>query len=129
MSNYRRDDVVQIAGFFKALANPNRLRIFLRLVSCCDPGIACRGDENFRACVGELGQDLGLAPSTVSHHIRELHQAGLIRMERSGQNVDCWVPEAVLSELSKFFTDCCAGTLDDSLKLPALTSKTKEKHG
>ena len=124
MSNYRRDDVTQIAGFFKALANPNRLKIFLRLVSCCDPGITCRGDEHFRACVGELG----LAPSTVSHHIKELRQAGLIRMDRSGKNVGCWVPEDVLRGLSQFFNDCSSGTLDDSLKLPALTSKLKAKH-
>ncbi len=103
MSNYRNADVETYASLFKALANPNRLRIFLRLVSCCVPGKTRCTDDGMRACVGELGQDLGLAPSTVSHHIKELCQAGLIRMERSGQNVECWVDPEILAELAEFF--------------------------
>jgi DNA-binding transcriptional ArsR family regulator len=39
----------------------------------------------------------------LSHHIKELSRAGLIRMERRGQHVDCWVEPAVVEELSRFF--------------------------
>ncbi|MBW1692646.1 MAG: helix-turn-helix transcriptional regulator [Deltaproteobacteria bacterium] len=28
------------------------------------------------ACVGELGQDFGIVPSTISHHIKELRRLG-----------------------------------------------------
>jgi len=51
-----------------------------------------------RQCVGELGKGLEIDPSTVSHHIRELRQSGLIRMERRGKNMLCWVdPETVIA--------------------------------
>lgn len=56
-----------------------------------------------RECVGELGKDLGIAPSTVSHHIKELYRAGLIKMERRGQNVECSVNPEMLSALALFF--------------------------
>jgi ArsR family transcriptional regulator len=47
---------------------------------------------------------LGIVPSTVSHHIKELRRAGLIRMERRGQKIECWVDPEVLKELAGFFS-------------------------
>jgi len=91
------------ADMFKALSNPHRLKIFMRLSSCCVPGTVFEAEAAATACVGDLGQNLGLSPSTVSHHIKELHRAGLIRMERRGQKTDCWVDPEVLSTLSQFF--------------------------
>jgi len=118
MSNIRNTSVDQYAALFKALANPGRLKIFLRLVSCCAPGVACEV-EGARACVGELGANLGLAPSTISHHIKELHRAGLIEMQRRGQKIECWIPAEVLSALAGFFSHCCTGAVDDALQMPA----------
>ena len=86
---------------FKALSNPHRLALFYRLMTCCAPGTKCCGDMKF--CVSELGEGLGIAASTLSHHLKALHQAGLIRMERKGKNVECWVEPKVLEELSGFF--------------------------
>ena len=98
MSNYPKEEVHHFAEVFKALSNPNRLQIFLSLVSCCPPGTKCNySDAAMRRCVGELGQGLDLDPSTVSHHLKELRRAGLIRVERRGKNIMCWVDrEAVL---------------------------------
>lgn len=102
MSNDRKADVERFAGYFQALSNPNRLRIFLRLVSCRPPGRKVASQEGICACVGELGRDLGIVPSTVSHHIKELRQAGLIRMQRNGQNIECSVERSALDELAGF---------------------------
>lgn len=97
MSNYE-SVVNRFAEIFKALSNPNRLRIFLRLVSCCPPGTKCSSDSAVRQCVSDLGKGLEIDPSTVSHHIKELRQSGLIRMERRGKNIVCWVdPDTVLA--------------------------------
>ena len=105
MSNFQDKDVVKFAEIFKALSNPNRLRIFLRLVSCCRPGtITSLTEPEGSAYVGQLGQDLGIVPSTVSHHIKELRRAGLIRMERRGQKIECWIDPATVSALRDFFS-------------------------
>ena len=96
MSNYRTCDLERYTDIFRALSNPHRLNIFLRLVRCCEPGPP--GDACL--CVGELGQDLDIAPSTVSHHIKELRHAGLIRMQRRGQTVQCFVEPETLNALT-----------------------------
>ena len=107
MSNYRDKNIDKFAEMFKALSNPHRLKIFLRLVSCCQPGTVASIDSSFGsegcACVGELGEDLGIVPSTISHHIKELRQAGLIRMERRGQKIECWVDPETIAALQGFF--------------------------
>jgi ArsR family transcriptional regulator len=107
MSNYRYEDLTRFAGIFRALANPHRLKIYLKLVACMEPGQTCevKADDGMMACVGELGQDLGLAPSTVSHHIRELTKAGLIHVEKSGQYVKCRVATDIMNDLSEFINN------------------------
>ena len=107
MSNNRDKNIEKFAVMFKALSNPNRLKIFLRLCSCCQPGTLRSINPSTElegcACVGELGQDLGIVASTISHHIKELKQAGLIRMERRGQKIECWVDPSTLTALQEFF--------------------------
>ena len=75
----------------------------MRLASCCLPGGTCNVDADMRECVGAVGKDLGIAPSTISHHIKELYQAGLIKMKRRGQTVECWVDPETLDSLATFF--------------------------
>jgi ArsR family transcriptional regulator len=106
MSNIRNKKVQHFSEMFKALSNPHRLKIFMRLMNCCGPGVACElHSEQMKACVGQLGKDLGIVQSTISHHIKELHRAGLIQMERRGKNIDCWVDPEVVKELAGFFTE------------------------
>ena len=103
MSNNRNDSIDRFSEIFKALSNPNRLKIFLRLVSCCVPGTVWSFEAKGITCVGEVARDLEIVPSTVSHHIKELRQAGLIKMKRSGQKIECWVDPEALKELEGFF--------------------------
>ena len=93
----------QMAESFKALSNPNRLQIFQRLLNCCEPGTLCSVDELKGYCVSELGEDLSVAPSTLSHHIKELQRAGLIKTQRRGKNVDCFVEPNKVQLLKEFF--------------------------
>lgn len=104
MSNNKIKRCDEFAEVFKALSNPNRLRIFLRLVSCCTPGTVGLIDDDSTAYIGELGDELGVVKSTVSHHIKELKRVGLIRTERQGQKIACWVDPHIVKDLQDFFT-------------------------
>ncbi len=93
-----------MAEIFKALSNPNRLAIYRKLLE------SCRGDnlycpvEDIKKCVGYLGEGMGVAPSTISHHVKELKHASLIHMERKGKEVYCWVNQEVIREIINFFS-------------------------
>ena len=105
MSNIKTN-VDAAAAMFKALSNPQRLRMFLRLATPCCAGGATR-ESTSSCCAGELGSALALAPSTVSHHLKELRQAGLMRVERKGQRINCWVSEDAVARLLTCFDGCC----------------------
>ena len=100
MSNSRSNEVSRLSEMFGALSNPHRLRILLKLFECCGPEMSCSTDANMSACVGELSEGLGLAPSTVSHHLKELRRTGLISMARQGRKVECSVNVEALEELT-----------------------------
>ncbi|HMB70448.1 MAG TPA: metalloregulator ArsR/SmtB family transcription factor [bacterium] len=113
MSNHRTIEIDEAAARFQALANPARLQLFLQLAACCQaPGGACCNPEDARRCVGDLGAGLDLAPSTVSHHLKELRRAGLIRCERRGRFIDCWVDPETLRDLRQWF-DVPAGNAEE----------------
>jgi ArsR family transcriptional regulator len=63
----------RLVGVFKALADPTRLEI-LRLLS------AQRGPT----CVCDVVSHFGLAQPTISHHLRVLREAGLLRASKIG---------------------------------------------
>jgi len=96
--------IKQHAEKFKALSNAHRLSLFNRLMTCCAPGTKCSTEEAMKISVGELGEGLDIAPSTLSHHLKELHRAGLVHMQRKGQKVECWVEPGVIRDLSDFFS-------------------------
>jgi ArsR family transcriptional regulator, arsenate/arsenite/antimonite-responsive transcriptional repressor len=99
MSNYQYN-LRRLAEMFKALSNHHRLEIFLRLASCCPSGTRSTTEEESRRFVGDLALGLKIAPSTVSHHIKELRQSGLITVERIGKNIECRVDEQAVAELA-----------------------------
>jgi ArsR family transcriptional regulator len=63
-----------LAARFKALADPNRLRIVSMVSSSA-------GSE---ACVCDLSEPLDLGQPTVSHHLKILVDAGILHREKRG---------------------------------------------
>ena len=106
MSNIQNTDIRRLAEIFNALSNPHRLSIFIRLAYLYTTretdGTAF---DQVCECVGVLGKDLGIALPTVSHHIKELHRAGLIKMTRRGNTVECSVDLETLHTLAEFFKE------------------------
>ena len=103
MSNIQNTDIRRLAEIFNALSNPHRLSIFIRLASCSTKGTDSTPDDQVCECVSALGKDLGIALPTVSHHIKELYRAGLIKMTRRGNTVECCIDHETLVFLAEFF--------------------------
>ncbi len=98
------DQVDKYSDIFKALANPNRLRILLELAHCpVGNGNFTTSDDNFENCQQEFAKMLGLAPSTVSHHFKELRNAGLLKVRREGKNLMVQVNTQVLNSIKELF--------------------------
>ena len=68
-------DADRLAGALRVVAEPARLRL-LSL-------IASRPESE--ACVCELTEPLGLSQPTVSHHLKVLHEAGVLDREKRGR--------------------------------------------
>lgn len=69
------DEADELAGLFKVLADPARLRL-LSMVATAEGGEAC-------AC--DLVEPLGRSQPTVSHHLSLLVDAGLLTREKRGR--------------------------------------------
>jgi len=105
MSNHEIDDVERLAAAFAALSNPQRLRMFIKLASTCRAGKDEPVPPRPFCCATEVGEGLDLAGSTVSHHLKELRQAGLMHVERHGRRIDCWASQETLERLATFFAE------------------------
>lgn len=80
----RVDADTELAAFAKALAHPTRVQI-LRLLA----------NKEARMC-SHIVDELPLAQSTVSEHLRVLRAAGLVRVDRRGPSAGyCIVPSRV----------------------------------
>lgn len=103
MSNYKTIALERHAAMFKALSNPHRLQIYSILAGCCDAGTLCSTDEMMSCCVGDLNDQLDIASSTLSHHLKELNHAGLVHMKRDGKRIYCSLNTSSLDEIKKLF--------------------------
>jgi DNA-binding transcriptional ArsR family regulator len=83
-----------------ALGHDARLSIFRLLVKAGESGLR----------VGDIGEHLGLAPSTLAHHLSTLVEAGLVLQDRQGREVFNRVDFPAMHRLVGFLTsECCAG--------------------
>jgi ArsR family transcriptional regulator len=64
----------QVARLLKALADPVRLRLMSLVAS----------HEGGEACICELNDAFDLSQPTISHHMRVLHEAGLVDRDKRG---------------------------------------------
>ena len=64
-----------LAQAFKALGDPTRIRL-LSLISSAEGG---------EACICDLTDPVGLSQGTVSHHMKKLHDVGLVEREQRGK--------------------------------------------
>ena len=89
----------QLAKAFKALSNPNRLQIYLEIMQRRQ-----LDSKHVSGCaLTEFISCLNVGAPTVSHHIKELVNADLIRVERNGKFITCFLNETLCDQLQEFF--------------------------
>jgi ArsR family transcriptional regulator, arsenate/arsenite/antimonite-responsive transcriptional repressor len=80
----------RIAPLVKAIADPVRLRLLSLVASHADG----------EACVCDLNDAFDLSQPTISHHLKLLHEAGLLDREKRGVWVYYRVNAGALSDLA-----------------------------
>ena len=91
----------ELARIFKALSDPNRLAILQMLRTEC--GGSCRFEPGEAGnTVSAIAERFDIGLSTVSHHLKELKNAGLIECVKRGQWVYCSPRPEVLARLREF---------------------------
>ena len=90
-------DVVKALG---AMAQVSRLRVFRTLIVAGPSGLT----------PGALGEELDLAATTLSFHLKELTNAGLVSQQRDGRNLIYRAVYAQMSAVLGYLTaHCCQG--------------------
>ncbi|MFK0690492.1 ArsR/SmtB family transcription factor [Mesorhizobium sp. IMUNJ 23033] len=89
----------QAAKQLEALGNPTRLKLYRILVRAGEAGRP----------VGTLQESLGIAASTLSHHLHRLILTGLVSQERQATTLICRANYPIMRDLVGFLADeCCA---------------------
>jgi DNA-binding transcriptional ArsR family regulator len=94
----RNDRVHRYADAFAALGAEPRLRIVRLLLAAHPDGLV----------VNEMGEELDIAPSTLSHHLEKLKNEELVRVQRQGTFLRYTANTDTLQELLGFlYAECC----------------------
>jgi ArsR family transcriptional regulator len=92
------EQTVRFAEMFSAMGAEPRLRIMRLLLSAHPDGLV----------VGDIGTDLDIPSSTLSHHLEKLKNQGLVRVRREGTYLWYSANTEALQELLGFlYAECC----------------------
>jgi ArsR family transcriptional regulator len=92
------EEIDRFADMFSAMGTGPRLRIMRLLLSAHPDGMV----------VGDIGSDLGIVASTLSHHLEKLKQERLVKVRREGTYL--WYSansEALQGLLGFLYAECC----------------------
>ena len=94
------DITLETAAYrFAALGSEPRLSVLRSIVRAGPEGLT----------IGELGDKTGIRGATLTHHVKILEQAGLIRRSRKGRSVICAAPSlSEIESLAHFLICQCA---------------------
>ncbi len=92
------EDVSRYADMLAAMGTEPRLRIMRLMLSAHPHGLV----------VGEIGSELGMSGSSLSHHLEKLKNEGLISVKREGTFLRYAANTDTLQDLLGFlYAECC----------------------
>ena len=104
------DQIARYADMMAALGTETRLRIVRLLLSARPYGLV----------VGEIGSELGIPPSTLSHHLEKLKNENLVKVRRESTFLRYTANTQALQEILAFlFAECC--TRNKAIKVEEIT--------
>src|SRR5437660_353569 len=91
-------DVTRYADMFSAMGTEPRLRVMRLLLTAHPEGLVA----------GEIGAELGITGSTLSHHLDKLKNEDLVKVRREGTFLRYTANTSALEELLGFlYAECC----------------------
>ncbi|KNZ43191.1 ArsR family transcriptional regulator [Acetobacterium bakii] len=98
---------IELVKIFKALSSEQRLNIFIMLYNwnqtTSDATADCFcSEEGVEKCFTKACDCMDLSRSTISHHFKELENAGLITCTRIGQSSVCKVNMDAVKAIREF---------------------------
>jgi DNA-binding transcriptional ArsR family regulator len=92
-------EITLAATAFAALGSEQRLAIVRRLVRAGPDGLP----------MGDLGNDVGVTGSVLTHHLKQLVSAGLVTQRKDGRRILSRIDHPAINALSAFLVaECCA---------------------
>ncbi|CAH0436011.1 putative transcriptional repressor [Clostridium neonatale] len=89
-------DSKELAKIFKALSNENRLEIYLEILKCNEKSF--EDDECCGCFITDIINKFNIGAPTISHHLKELTNAGLIFTEKKGKYLIARINEELVNE-------------------------------
>jgi DNA-binding transcriptional ArsR family regulator len=102
---------------FAALSQDTRLRVVRHLVRAGPKGVPA----------GALAEGLGISPSNLSFHLKELDRAGIIAARREARSIFYTVNYDSLRGLIRFLMEDCCGGLAQVKPRPARSPARRER--
>lgn len=107
IGNCMNKELDKLSRAFKALSNPNRLAIYLEVLR--------QYQTEMKSCgLAHLIDSLDIGAPTISHHTKELVDAGLISVQREGRFLRCTLDEDMRARLATFFNRGVAASPDEN---------------
>jgi DNA-binding transcriptional ArsR family regulator len=91
-------DDPRLVKMFKALSNPNRYRLFDEIRKSGGSSF----EEGHTCFLNTIIDKLSIGAPTVSHHLKELVNAGLVVTEKDGKFVQCRIDVGGVALLKEF---------------------------
>jgi ArsR family transcriptional regulator len=94
----KEESLADYADMLAAMGSEARLRVMQLLLAAHPDGMV----------VGEIGAELGVTASTLSHHLDKLRQERLVRVQREGTFLRYTANTKALERLLGFlYAECC----------------------
>ncbi|MBD3233046.1 MAG: ArsR family transcriptional regulator [candidate division Zixibacteria bacterium] len=90
----------KLVRIMKALSNENRLNLYMEIAKCDEADF-----EELQCNISRIVKMFRLSAPTISHHLKELANAGLITTEKHGKYLTAKINKETVTEVMRIFSE------------------------